>query len=211
MVSIVGKAMVVTNYVDETAYINQPKFNEGFAMSFLQSFTDKQEFLVNKVEKSFGISNNCSSSTFSFKPSVFNELSLGESVISTPILDKGEPTGPIENGITYIMRFFMQPGKRSLIALCISSGDIQFPKMPGLSCEVTGTACSFSRVHIKVRDSTLATSAGLVRANQQFSYLVKGIMVLCFSISCCNIVLSSMLPSQMCIFAGWQRSAQSST
>uniref|UniRef100_A0A1B0A7E0 Uncharacterized protein n=1 Tax=Glossina pallidipes TaxID=7398 RepID=A0A1B0A7E0_GLOPL len=105
------------------------------------------------------------------------EKLIGESVISTPILDKGEPTGPIENGITYIVRPFMQLGKRSLIALCISSGDIQFPKRPGLSSKVTGTACSFSGVHIKVRDSTLATSAGLV--SEQFA-LSPGYLTICF-------------------------------
>ena len=33
----------------------------------------------------------------------------GESVISTPIFAIGEPTGPIENGITYMVRPCMQP------------------------------------------------------------------------------------------------------
>ena len=35
------------------------------------------------------------------------------SVSSTPILLKGEPTGPIEKGITYIVRPFMAPAKIS--------------------------------------------------------------------------------------------------
>ena len=35
----------------------------------------------------------------------------GESVISMPILEKGEPTGPMENGMTYMVRPSMQPWK----------------------------------------------------------------------------------------------------
>ena len=35
------------------------------------------------------------------------------SVSSTPILLKGEPTGPIEKGITYIVRPFIEPLKIS--------------------------------------------------------------------------------------------------
>ena len=35
------------------------------------------------------------------------------SVSSTPILLNGEPTGPIEKGITYIVRPFIAPAKIS--------------------------------------------------------------------------------------------------
>jgi hypothetical protein len=34
---------------------------------------------------------------------------VGESVISTPILAMGEPMGPMEKGMTYMVRPFMQP------------------------------------------------------------------------------------------------------
>jgi len=34
---------------------------------------------------------------------------VGTVVISTAIFDSGDPTGPIEKGITYIVRPFMQP------------------------------------------------------------------------------------------------------
>ena len=47
------------------------------------------------------------------------------SVSSTPILLKGEPTGPIENGITYIVRPFMEPLKIEPARRYPSSGDIQ--------------------------------------------------------------------------------------
>ncbi len=47
----------------------------------------------------------------------------GESVISTPILDSGEPIGPMEKGITYIVRPFMQPRYRSVM-VCLQLGRV---------------------------------------------------------------------------------------
>ena len=47
------------------------------------------------------------------------------SVSSTPILLNGEPTGPIEKGMTYIVRPFIEPAKISRARRYPSSGDIQ--------------------------------------------------------------------------------------
>ncbi len=46
-------------------------------------------------------------------------------------LDRGDPTGPMENGMTYIVLPFMQPGNRSpQSSASKSDGDIHFPKLP---------------------------------------------------------------------------------
>jgi len=58
----------------------------------------------------------------------------GESVISTPILERGEPTGPIEKGITYMVLPFMAPSKRWLTLCLISAGGTQLLVGPASSC-----------------------------------------------------------------------------
>lgn len=105
-----------------------------------------------------------------------------------PILESGDPTGPIENGITYIVRPvllftllfylfaiiefkkqekpFMQLGKRSWMACWRESGDIQLPNCPLTPSFPLGTASWRFEVTTKVRLSTRATSTGSVRANQ---------------------------------------------
>ena len=54
----------------------------------------------------------------------------GESVNWRPSLARGDPIGPIENGITYIVRPRMHPGKRASSWRSISSSDIQLPNIP---------------------------------------------------------------------------------
>src|SRR5438105_15241159 len=49
-----------------------------------------------------------------------------ESEISTPICAIGEPMGPMENGITYIVRPSMQPSNRRFSVWRISPGSIQW-------------------------------------------------------------------------------------
>ena len=78
----------------------------------------------------------------------------GESVISTPILESGEPIGPMEKGITYIVRPFMQPRYRSVMVSFSSAGSTQL---------FVGPAFSSSRQAINVRASTRATSLGSLR------------------------------------------------
>ena len=74
-----------------------------------------------------------------------------------------EPSGPIENGTTYIVRPRMQPansgGVPSAWPVCskarISAGAIQL---------LVGPASSFSSLQMKVRSSTRATSLGSLQA-----------------------------------------------
>ena len=44
---------------------------------------------------------------------------------STPNFEKGEPSGPIQKGMTYIVRPFIHPLKRSSSIECASVGSIQ--------------------------------------------------------------------------------------
>lgn len=71
------------------------------------------------------------------------------SVSSTPILPKLDPTGPIENGTTYIVRPFIEQVKISPPHRYPSSGDIQL---------LFGPASSFLLVQMKVKCSVRATS-----------------------------------------------------
>ena len=67
----------------------------------------------------------------------------------------GEPSGPIENGTTYIVRPFIAPRKRSSSISRISPGSRQLLVGPA--------SCSRSE-QMNVRSSTRATSPGSERA-----------------------------------------------
>ncbi|VEL42691.1 unnamed protein product [Protopolystoma xenopodis] len=70
----------------------------------------------------------------------------------------------------------MHCGKRALSAISISCSDIQFPRRPltpGFGVGMVSLRC---RVEMNVFDSTLATSAGSVRASQQFLYALSRFM-----------------------------------
>ena len=69
----------------------------------------------------------------------------------TPTWAIGEPTGPIENGTTYIVRPFIEPRKRSERSSRISSGSRQL---------LVGPASASSSEQMNVRSSTRATSPG---------------------------------------------------
>src|SRR5947207_1788143 len=75
----------------------------------------------------------------------------GESVISTPTWEISPPSGPMQNGTTYMTRPRMQPSKISAKVLRISSGAIQLLVGPA--------SCSRSE-QMNVRSSTRATSLG---------------------------------------------------
>jgi hypothetical protein len=60
----------------------------------------------------------------------------------------------------------MQPGNLCLMALSMSSSDIQLPRVPLTPAFGVGMASWLSLVHVNVRLSTRATSAGLVWASQ---------------------------------------------
>ena len=75
----------------------------------------------------------------------------GESVSCTPTWDLSEPSGPIENGTTYIVRPFIEPAKSSFIVSRISAGARQL---------LVGPAWSSDSAQMNVRSSTRATSEG---------------------------------------------------
>lgn len=74
-----------------------------------------------------------------------------ESVISTPSLGSSAPSGPIQNGTTYMVRPRMQPRYRSFMMDRISPGSIQL---------LVGPASISFAEQMYVRDSTRATSDG---------------------------------------------------
>ena len=55
-----------------------------------------------------------------------------ESVSSTPMCAIGEPSGPMLNGTTYIVRPSMQPSNRPLSFSRISAGSVQLFVGPGV-------------------------------------------------------------------------------
>ncbi len=86
---------------------------------------------------------------------LIDTATYGESVSSTPMWAIGEPSGPIENGTTYIVRPFMVPRYSSSISDLSSAGARQWLVGPA--------STSFSQA-MNVRSSTRATSEGSDRA-----------------------------------------------
>src|SRR5690349_1788387 len=74
-----------------------------------------------------------------------------ESVISMPMWEIDEPSGPMQKGITYMVRPRIEPSSRRFMVAFMSLGSTQL---------FVGPASSLRRLHIKVRSSTLATSLG---------------------------------------------------
>ena len=75
----------------------------------------------------------------------------GESVISTPSCEISPPSGPMQNGTTYMTRPRMQPSKISPNVARICPGAIQL---------LVGPASSSRSEQMNVRSSTRATSPG---------------------------------------------------
>src|SRR5919204_3260519 len=78
--------------------------------------------------------------------------------------EMGEPSGPIENGTTYIVRPCMDPLKSSLSVSRISPGSRQL---------FVGPASSSDSEQMKVLSSTRATSPGSERARYEFGRLAS--------------------------------------
>ena len=85
----------------------------------------------------------------------------GLSVISTPNIGCSASSGPMQNGMTYIVRPRMQPRYSSVIVRFISAGAIQL---------LVGPASASSTEQMKVRSSTRATSDGSVRAQNELGF-----------------------------------------
>src|SRR6185437_6174609 len=81
----------------------------------------------------------------------------GESVNCTPICDIGEPTGPMQNGSTYMVRPCMQPLNSAFSLRRIVYGFSQL---------LVGPAESFESEQMNVRSSTRATSLASERARK---------------------------------------------
>ncbi len=79
-------------------------------------------------------------------------------MISTPSWEIGEPSGPIENGTTYMVRPRIEPRKSSTSSAFIAAGSRQL---------LVGPASSAFSEQMKVRSSTRATSLGLERARNE--------------------------------------------
>ena len=81
----------------------------------------------------------------------------GESVSCTPSCAIGEPSGPMLNGMTYIVRPAIDPANSPRRMPVMSRGSIQL---------LVGPASSSLRAQMKVRSSTRATSLGSLRARK---------------------------------------------
>ena len=81
---------------------------------------------------------------------------------------------PMLNGMIYIVRPLMQPGKSVWIFLLSSEGEIQLPSLPWTPSAASGMVVILLGVEMNVRDSTRATSFGSVRAKKQLSYFGNG-------------------------------------
>src|SRR3954465_1790539 len=85
-----------------------------------------------------------------------------ESVSSTPNMGLSASTGPMQNGMTYIVRPRMHPRYSSVMTDFISSGSIQL---------LVGPASASSTEQMKVRSSTRATSLGSEAAQNELAFL----------------------------------------
>ncbi len=116
----------------------------------------------------------------------------------------GEPRGPMEKGITYMVRPAMQPLKRPRSLAFMVSG----------SCQLLVRPASEARLlQMKVRSSTRATSEGSDRARKHpgciSGFRRRKVPALINSLQSWSYSASE--PSLQCTSAGWQRAVISST
>ncbi len=125
-----------------------------------------------------------------------------ESVISTPSFGSSAPSGPMQNGTTYIVRPRMHPRYSSVMRARISSGAIQL---------LVGPASISRSEQMKVRDSTRATSDGSERARYELgsSESLSGMKVPAATSCSQRRWYSSSEPSANTTRSGWVSSATS--
>src|SRR3954447_22142941 len=128
----------------------------------------------------------------------------GESVSCTPMWEIEEPSGPIENGTTYIVRPAIEPRNRSVRVSRISPGSRQL---------VVGPAATSFSEQTTVRSSTRATSPGSERAMYELGrFASESLPKVPASTSCWQRrSYSSAEPSHQWIDSGCVRAAISST
>ena len=128
----------------------------------------------------------------------------GESVISTPQREIGESIGPMQYGITYIVRPRIAPSNSASTFACAAAGSIQL---------LFGPASSLLFVQTNVKCSTRATSVGWERCSQQFGCVspLSAISVPSRSIASISFRFSSSEPSHQWTESGCVSRATSST
>src|SRR5690625_2024755 len=128
----------------------------------------------------------------------------GESVISMPTFEIGPPTGPMENGTTYMVRPRILPAKTPANVRRISSGAHQL---------LVGPASISRSEQMKVAFSTRATSAGSERARKEFGRSCWFSRMKVPPATSCSLrrSRSSSLPSHHTTASGRVRSATSAT
>ena len=88
----------------------------------------------------------------------------GESVSSTPSSGDSASSGPMQYGITYIVRPRIEPVNSSVITAFMSSGAIQL---------LVGPASRSSTEQMNVRSSTRATSVGSEAHQNELGFLLS--------------------------------------
>ena len=125
-----------------------------------------------------------------------------ESVISTPNIGFSASTGPMQNGMTYIVRPRMHPRYSSVMTAFISVGSIQL---------LVGPASASSTEQMKVRSSTRATSVGSEAQWNEFGLACRRVKVPAATSCSVSRSHSSSLPSTQTTRSGVVSSAISCT
>src|SRR3954449_4797704 len=125
-----------------------------------------------------------------------------ESVSSTPNMGFSASTGPMQNGMTYIVLPRMHPRYSSVMIDFISRGSIQL---------LVGPASASSTEQMKVRSSTRATSLGSEAQWNELGLAVSGVKVPASTSFCVSRSHSSSLPSTQTTWSGVVSSAISRT
>src|ERR1700753_3657485 len=107
--------------------------------------------------------------------------------------EKGEPSGPMQNGTTYIVRPCIEPLNRPSSLWRISPGSTQL---------LVGPASAFLAEQMKVRLSTRATSFGSELAAKEFGRFFKGFIVPAATSSPVSLVHSASEPSHQTTWLG---------
>ena len=127
-----------------------------------------------------------------------------ESVISTPSIGTSASAGPMQNGMTYIVRPRMHPRYRSVIVDFISAGATQL---------LVGPAVSSLALQMNVRSSTRATSSGSEAAQNELGLFSSFSLTSVPASTSCVVMRSHSAaePSHHTTRSGWVRSATSRT